>query len=836
MAYKSIMKREYKARSGITMGGIGTGGIELRNDGVFYNFNIMNNYPAASGDRCNFASNSILFFKVRYQEAGENPRMKILQVDQGYEVGAVPLHYYVFPWMSGVDAIEYNATFPFVKMKFSDEEMPFDIEMEAYSPFIPGDVKNSALPGVVFHFDVKSKTDKKVDVMIMAVLRNSVGYDVEEKIHKTRVSEGKGYKLFEMTCEGMDKDHSSYGYQSMASLAEDSTYYLGWEHVHPYYEIVLRNKELPNIEDTEGRNHVDTKTDIARADQRLFSTIAVSRSLANKGSFQHTFITTWNFPNRYSGMGLYKDKPKDTPVRFEGHYYSNFFKNAEDVAVYLIENLQELHSKTEHFIKNFYDSSLEEYVLDQVNSQLNTFIASSWLTKKMNYGIGEGLTPDQEWAGLGTIDVALYGSIATLALFPELDKNMMRVYKAYQFPNGDVPHSINRDFLDTEECEKTTGRVDLAIQYALLSLRNYLYTGDEGFIIDMWPSIKKAMEYSLIERDKDNDGIPDMEGIMCTYDNFPMYGTSSLIGSQWLTTLSLAIEVAKELKDVEAYDRYCKVYDKAKETFESKLWNGSYYRLYNASDKEGTKDEGCLTDQLVGIWANHFTSKKQILDKDRIKQSLQNIMKLSYKEDYGLVNCRWPEDGFLHEVDKDCWVDQANTCWSGVELAFASFLIYQGFVEEGMKVIKNVDDRYRKSGMYFDHIEFGGHYYRPMSAWGIINAVLGLVIEKDHYSFSPKLKKDCIKLFFAFHEGNAHYVQDRSNREISLSVCSGTLNFSKLSFELDGLDVKKITIRKKEEVLSKDLYRYQIQNNNLKIEFYNNVMVKEGSAFVISIK
>ena len=144
MAYKSIMKREYKARSGITMGGIGTGGIELRKDGTFYNFNIMNNYPSASGDRCNFASNSMLFFEVRYQEEGKNPKMKILQVDEGYEVGAVPLHYYVFPWMSGVDMIEYCATFPFVNMKFSDEEMPFDIEMEAYSPFIPGDVKNSA--------------------------------------------------------------------------------------------------------------------------------------------------------------------------------------------------------------------------------------------------------------------------------------------------------------------------------------------------------------------------------------------------------------------------------------------------------------------------------------------------------------------------------------------------------------------------------------------------------------------------------------------------------------------------------------------------------------------
>ena len=37
MAYAVTMVRNNKPRSGVTLGGIGTGGFEIRQDGVFYN-------------------------------------------------------------------------------------------------------------------------------------------------------------------------------------------------------------------------------------------------------------------------------------------------------------------------------------------------------------------------------------------------------------------------------------------------------------------------------------------------------------------------------------------------------------------------------------------------------------------------------------------------------------------------------------------------------------------------------------------------------------------------------------------------------------------------------
>src|SRR5688500_5970581 len=111
----------------------------------------------------------------------------------------------------------------------------------------------------------------------------------------------------------------------------------------------------------------------------------------------------------------------------------------------------------------------------------------------------------------------------------------------------------------------------------------------------------------------------------------------------------------------------------------------------------------------------------------------------------------------MHETE--LWVGQANTPWTGVELAFASLLLYEGFYDESLGVIKEVDTRYRRAGLYWDHQEFGGHYYRPMSSWQIVNALLGLSINRGRYSFSPKLQAKTFKLFFAFDAGTAHFEQ-----------------------------------------------------------------------------
>jgi len=838
MPLRETLKRDAKARSGMCIGGIGSGGIELRKDGVFYNWHIFNNAPFGSGPRFEWNENATLFFVVRYQVEGEEPRLKLLQIDEGSEVAGIPNHVYTFPWLTGVDRVDYEASYPFTRMRFTDAEMPLEVTMTAFTPFIPHNIKDSSLPGAYFDFAVRSRSTKPVHVLLLTSLVNAAGYDVPRRRFTVRVHEDDTSRMFESGCALVDPSHVSYGTQAMLSCSRDSTYYLGWEHRHPYYEHLIRNQTLADIDDTEGRNYgTDEATGEKIACGQAKNSIGVSRLLTPGESLNHSFVMAWHFPNLYSDLTR-KDKQKgrEAARRLEGHYYSNFFESAAQVATYMAAEKERLETLTREFHSHFYDSSLPTYVLDQINSNLNTFTTSSWLTRDMDFGIQEGMTPEQNFGPLATIDVALYGSIATAALFPELDKAMIRAHARLQRPSGEVSHGIGRNFALHDVHEGVKGRLDLPSQYVILALRAFYWTNDHAYLQEIWPSVTAALDYVLRERDMNGDLLPDMEGAMCTYDNFPMFGAASYVSSLWLAALAYAIAAAESVGDTQTANRYTEVLVKGSAAFEKKLWNGSYYSLYNdANGARGDRDEGCLTDQVIGEWAGHQVGFPGLLDPAHVKRALRSILSNAYHPQYGLRNCRWPDDGFLHPVDENCWSDQANTCWTGIELAFASLLLYKGFTAPALRIVRNVDKRYRKAGLYFDHQEFGGHYFRPMSAWGLVNAAAGLAINGDQYTFAPRLRAQGLNLFFAFGHGTGHYVRHDGGRRIEITIHSGSLQCSVLRLGHVGLTPAPTAVSLSGGDVHEGEYQSHIVRDMAEIRFAQPLTVGAGQTLTVDI-
>lgn len=843
-----------RVRSGIAHGGIGAGSVELRKNGQFYNWSIFNNTPLGTGPAFELKSRprngweeSLMFFLVRYEVPGQAVKIKLLQLNQTLdEAGMESIDYY-FPWITAVEKIEYSARFPYTWLRFTDSEMPFDVDLEVFSPFIPHDVKNSSLPGVYFNFKITPHKGSKAKVSLIASQRNLVSYDTINKYFVAELTEKPGCKFFTHTAGGADTASACFGTMGIASCSDDTSWYLGWEHRHPYYERLLVEDTFPNLNDVEGRNKTD-KAGIKRGnmgfrekDQRCFSSLGISRNLEN-GPVEHTFVMTWNFPNAYGSHNApdfdmqkfleseknYADGQKIT--KNQGHYYSNYFPDAAAVAFYMAANRKELSAKTARFLKDYYASDIDVFVLDQINSQLNTFISSSTLTKSGAFAIREGMTPDKSWGPNATIDVSLYGSFAIVCLFPELQKSMMRCHKALQTPTGEINHGLGFDLDFTQN--GTWGvyhRIDMPGNYIQLVLRDFFWTGDLDYLKEMWPSIIKAIDYVLNERDKDKDLMPDMEGIMCSYDNFPMYGLASYIQSQWIAAMAGAIKAARILKDSATEQKCRKIYDQGVALMEKHLWNGEYYRLANDYNGEKGVDEGCLTDQIIGQWLAHQSGLGYLFDKEKVKKSLASVLKYSFREGFGLRNCTWPEFPERYPIHtSDLWVDQANTPWSGVELAFASFLIYEGMVEEGYKIIKAVDDRYRRANLYFDHQEFGGHYYRPMAAWGILNALLGLYIDNGTFAFAPKLTQGTYTMFFAFNNGTAHYA--KTNNQVKISILSGewhsvairiadkSLNWTKPEVSMNGKKLK---------------YSVSVQNDEWVIVFKQPLIAGENDTLTI---
>ncbi|MEI6169210.1 MAG: GH116 family glycosyl-hydrolase [bacterium] len=793
MSYPSTMHRSQLPRSGMALGGIGTGGFEIRQDGSFANWSIFNNWPLFAGNRYPHNPKQTLFFMLWVKVENENQRLVLLQIEDSHGGAAIEGHefQYIFPWISGVDTIRTTASFPFADLDFEQDGLPLKVSLRAWSPFIPGNVKDSALPLAYFDFEIRSTADRPVEVQLLAITRNATAYDQPDRIYVNRRIQDGDFSAIELAAGQTDPAAATTGSLCLASFYAKSTAYLGWEHLHPYYERLLREFPLPEVDDTNGRNGTDQTTGKRKADPRCFATIGRAATLPAHGAgFSHTFALTWHFPNLYGRIAKPLEnvgrntEPKGHD-RLEGHYYSRFFDSAETVARYARSDRSRLYEETARFHSTFFDSSLPGFVLDQVNSQLNTFHTSTWLTHTGMFGVHEGLSPTQHWAGIATTDVAMYGQIATSLLFPALDRMTIDLWKKFQNPDGRVAHSIVCNSYEADPRECNGHRLDMPAQFAFMALRSALWSGDRSYLESVWPNVKSALAYVIRERDKNGDHLPDMEGVMCSYDNFPMFGVAPYVVTQWLAALALALKTARQLNDTAFTTTYTPFFEEGCATLERTTWNGRYFNLYSDAQPEAPDAKlGCMSDQLIGEGVARQLDAPLPIAPEKIIRALRSILEMNYKPDQGLRNCQWPGDTFLHGVDTNTWVDQANTCWTGVELNFAAQLYQAGLNENAEEIIRNVDERHRKWGLYWDHQEFGGHYFRPMSALAIPNAFLGLSYDGQTLRLTPArllpVGRWCVILPGAY--GTFHRTVDGGRLEIK----SGTLAAATIELPVTG--------------------------------------------------
>jgi len=592
-----------------------------------------------------------------------------------------------------------------------------------------------------------------------------------------------------------------------------------------YYVDALWKGKLPNVNKAHTLTAKDSETGKEIGSERCFSTVAVSRTLNPSQVIHHNFLVSWSFPNLYS-----RNKSK------VGHYYSNFFDTAEDVARYGVSNKEDLYLKSRDFLDHLYQSTLDGYILDQINAHLNTFSSSSWFIKKGRFGIQEGLSAERSWGPVATMDVGLYGSVPIAALFPDLSKGIMRSYKELQTPDGKIAHGLAKGLVEIQDTSgRSYRRVDLPAEYVVQTLRDYFWTNDRDYLKEMWPSLKKAIRYILNDRDVTGNSMPYINGTESSYDNFPMYGFSAYVVTLWLAAMNSSIEAAKVMKDRKAEREYQHILEKGKKLFKEKLWTGTYFRLYNNDHGEHKgKDDGCFTDQIIGQWVGHLSGLPELYLKEDVDQSLKSILKMSFESGFGLRNCSWPGDQWYHEIPKGVYVDQANTMWSGVELAFASFLMYEGYHKEAMQVFETVNERYRKNGFYFDHFEWGGHYFRPMSSWTLLNAVLGLNINQGTFTFSPKLDKKEMCILFAAPSGTAHFERQfvKDKQQISIKGLSGNIRMNRLRLSGFNNNQSNVNVMRNGKKLSVRTH-YNHQDEMLTIDFRKSIAITSGDQLIV---
>ncbi|XP_010520789.1 PREDICTED: non-lysosomal glucosylceramidase [Tarenaya hassleriana] len=307
-----------------------------------------------------------------------------------------------------------------------------------------------------------------------------------------------------------------------------------------------------------------------------------------------------------------------------------------------------------------------------------------------------------------TYDVHFYASFALVMLYPKLELSIQRDFASAVMIHdptkvktlsegqwvprkvlGAVPHDlgINDPWFEVNgyNLHNTDRWKDLNPKFVLQVYRDVVATGDKKFALAVWPSVYVAMAF-MMQFDKDGDGMIENEGFPDqTYDTWSASGVSAYSGGLWVAALQAASALAREVGDKSSEDYFWVKFQKAKDVYEKKLWNGSYFNYDNSG---GQYSSSIQADQLAGQWYAHSCGLMPIVDKDKAKSALEkvynfNVMKIQNGK-RGAVNGMHP-DGKVDTASM-----QSREIWSGVTYALAATMIHEGLEEMAFQTANGV--------------------------------------------------------------------------------------------------------------------------------------------------
>jgi|YNPMSStandDraft_1061717.scaffolds.fasta_scaffold01164_7 uncharacterized protein (DUF608 family) len=770
------------------LGGIGTGTVSLGGRGNLQDWEIFNR--PAKGLNLPFT-----FFAVRVKS------------DDGYlakvlESRLLPpytsSHGLPNSRVSGLprlDSASFRGEYPFAYIEFSDRDLPLEIQLEAFNPLIPLDDFNSGLPIAIFYFTLKNRSYTVLDGTLAFSMLNPVGYDGKVSLRNiygvnNRFAPCFGSNLNEFIEEAplrgirmsnlkYKKEDPLYGSIAVATTWKDITYTLRW----------LRSGWFDDLQDfwdqfrTEERLKEEKFPEPSPEGQTDVATLGLNFELLPGEEVKLPVFLAWFFPYLPEEITKYlRLEPLKEDIRLKT-YYSTKFDDAWEVAKYTVENLKTLENQTRKFHDLLFSSTLPSYVLDAISSQISTIRTSTCFRTEDGrfYGF-EGCSDNEGCCPMNCTHVWNYEQ--TLAyLFPKLERTMREVEFLY---NTDETGKMSfRTILPLG-----TGRwgfkpaADGQMGSIMRLYREWKFSGDDEFLKKLWHNVKKALEFAWIEWDKDRDGV--MEGEQHNTYDIEFYGPNTMTGLFYLGALKASSEMAEYLGEKEKSGEYLELFQKGSKRIVEELFNGEYFiQKYDRS--KGYKyqyGDGCLSDQLLGEWLSATIGLGDLIPEEYTKKALKAIFNYNWKDNLsdhsncqrtyalndekGLILCTWPRGN--REKFPFPYSDEV---WTGFEYQVASHLIYEGFIKEGLTIVRALRERF--DGLKrnpWDEPECGHHYARAMASWALLLALSGYEYDGRNFavSFKPRLNLSNFRCFFSTDSGWGIFTQKISQKSFKALI------------------------------------------------------------------
>lgn len=875
--FNGLYENEFLNRVAFPMGGIGAGMICLEGTGGISHVSVRNK-PDIFNEPFMFAAISV----------------------KGLENGAKVLEGPIADWKvfgtsragngngrgaSGYPHFEkarFSAHFPFATVELEDEDLPLEVSITGWSPFIPGDADNSSLPVASLEYKFKNTSRESLEALFSFHSENFMQIE-EQSEWGGRFAKGgsisgirNGFLLSQSYSP--EKAHNK-GDFAIFTDNKNTVTDLAWFRGGWFDSKTMIWKDLSEF------TYENDTTTVGSQGASLYVPIDLKPGEEKTVRIQmawyvpHSDLRTGPQPSdeELSNVQEAACDPEtgccsttDTSLYYEP-WYSGHFKDISELTVYWTKRYNDLRSESQLFSDAFYNSTLPGEVLEAVAANL-TILKSPTLLRQKDGRLWawEGCHDNSGCCAGSCTHVWNYAQ-AIPNLFPGLERTLRETeFEISQAPSG---HQTFRSALPIRTTDHGFhAAADGQLGGIMKMHREWRVSGDTKWMKERLPSVKRSLDYCIQAWDPEGKGILE-EPHHNTYD-IEFWGPDGMCTSFYLGALEAFIAMGSEAGlDVSEYQELS---EKGIVFIESELYNGEYFiqktqwdglraadpieaskksmggyyspEALELLEKEGPKYQygnGCLSDGILGNWIAEMCYVDDFIDKEKVRSHLVSIHKYNYKSDLtdhvnpqrpgyainkdgGLLLCSWPagDEPSLPFV-------YSNEVWTGIEYQVASHLMIAGEVEKGLDIVraarKRYDGRVRNP---FNEYECGHWYARAMSSYGLLQGLTGIQYDAVDKSMDIDSKVgDSFTSFFSTQSGWGNI--ELSENEIILTVAYGYLDLKELNFthEKSLSSISKIVLGSMEIEAE-----FEQEDGLNKVLFEKEVKLDQGDELILHFK
>ena len=692
------------AASGVPLGGIGVGAVDLAPDGRFTRF-AVNNWSTDGVDlarKDNPVWGDEAFLAVWEKDASGTVVSRRLERDTKQMYG-----------MGGYAHSTYRGLFPTANLSFDDNHDPQPhslVSVSAHSGLVPQDVKDSSLPGFWLEITLANSDSKAVEVAVALSWPDLIGrglYDLpagqekdgysgpfhtEKLVPVTPVStqveamvSGRLRGLYQFTRERPAIRQATYqnyidGVALLAEAPEGGSVSTAAAWDPAGAEDVWKSFRADgSFAAQSGRAQLSKPDRPSSA-----SIVAIKAMVAPGGKQTFRFLVSWSVP-----------QPPRAAVQFGtqdyGRYFQNSFVDFASLVAYEIENRARILRDTLAWQQPILDSTMPDWLKFKLINSAYTLYTNTILNKAGSFSVMEG-----GMGGLsGTMDQRIVAHPIYQKFFSQLDRAELQQFADTQDADGGILHFDGSYFVGLADAQGHTPvphekMIDNTAGWLIQVAKDYQQTGDNSFAKKNSERIARGYAYMKAQI-RDASLIP--VGAQ-TYDDFPHPDISIYTGTVYLAALRAGGVLGRATGDQQLTQDAKARFERGQAALEHTLWNGRFFAYGTDVGGANRRDDRLFGGQLAGQFLSRYAGWGDVVDFAHAKSSIEEQLRIavaSSPDEYA------PK---VWDMDMKRGVDMPDSrCWPFYLESYTAMAAMQlGYVADGLELMRHIQFVHLRNG------------------------------------------------------------------------------------------------------------------------------------------